>query len=988
MVNQCLWRGTDQISLSPKAFSVLLYLAERQGTLVTKQELLDAVWPDIHVTEGVLKRAVLEIRKALDDPAEEPRYIQTLHRRGYRFMSASAAPEPAAEELSDESGVVGRTREFEQLDEWFDAAVDSSRQIVFISGEAGMGKSTLVDTWMKRLRSRGLGPDRGGVALARGRCLQQFGSGEPYLPVFEALDQLSQALGRRLVEHLRSRAPTWLMHMPALVSLEDRAKLRDEVFGSTRDRMLREITDALEALSGETPIVLAFEDLHWSDPSTIDLLSSIARRNSPARLMILATYRPAEAGGSSGALLGAQNELQLHRQCKVLPLAYLSENETGEYLSGRFGMDSPDLAGALYRRTNGNPLYVVCLLDELERSGRVDPDPAVIHDLVPETLQQMFERQAAQLSAAEQDMLDAAAACGEAFSVAAVAAALGRDAADIESAYEALVQRHVILKRGEMFRYPDGTESSGYNFLHALCRDALYRRIPPGRRSRLHGQLARAEEQLYASDPKRIAGQLAGHFELAGDLPRAIRYLRLAAEVATARYSSQEAAQYLERAFTLVERVPEAERATIRMDLLEQRALMRLTSSDMKGSAADFRALADEARAAGAADRQTRALLDSTAPLLFVDYRQIELAIDEAQAAQAATPDSVWNAVAQVCRAFFQMYFAGWSQDADDLLRKASPKATEVEDLRNRSRVYWVEAAALCFSGNYAAACEAAERARQFSRRAGVYFDYFVATMYLNWAMVHLGNLGGALRVARDGADLAAKNGSRIPRVWFTVRQSWVRMEAFGFEGVMDPFERDPTLATGLSIRASSYPMFLWLGMARLCKGNPDAAWEALENVRAAFESGGMAFQTYCPMLHTQAECELARGNPAHAKELARRLIETARAHHDYSYAARAFRLLAEMATGEGDFQTAAEHIAEALASLERCEAWTVEWRVHATAAKVFARLGRREEAASARDRSLKAADRIAATLAGEPALQETFQKRVAADLDETAASA
>jgi hypothetical protein len=94
------------------------------------------------------------------------------------------------------------------------------------------------------------------------------------------------------------------------------------------------------------------------------------------------------------------------------------------------------------------------------------------------------------------------------------------------------------------------------------------------------------------------------------------------------------------------------------------------------------------------------------------------------------------------------------------------------------------------------------------------------------------------------------------------------------------------------------------------------------------------------------------------------------------------------MATGEGDFQTAAEHIAEALASLERCEAWTVEWRVHATAAKVFARLGRREEAAAARNRSLKAADRIAATLAGEPALQETFQKRVAADLDETAASA
>src|SRR5215475_2236970 len=104
-LNQCLWRGTDQISLSPKAFSVLLYLAERQGRLVTKQELLDAVWPDIHVTEGVLKRAVLEIRKALDDDPEEPKFIQTLHRRGYRFLTGGQAEEPAAEKDAAASGI-------------------------------------------------------------------------------------------------------------------------------------------------------------------------------------------------------------------------------------------------------------------------------------------------------------------------------------------------------------------------------------------------------------------------------------------------------------------------------------------------------------------------------------------------------------------------------------------------------------------------------------------------------------------------------------------------------------------------------------------------------------------------------------------------------------------------------------------------------------------------------------------------------------------
>src|SRR5215831_4916629 len=132
-------------------------------------------------------------------------------------------------------------------------------------------------------------------------------------------------------------------------------------------------------------------------------------------------------------------------------------------------------------------------------------------------------------------MLELAAVAGEAFSVAGVSSAKGRDAADVESQCEELVRRNVILKHGETFRFPDGNESPGYSFLHALCRDALYRRVPAGRRSRLHGLLALAEERLYESDPKRAAGELAGHFELSGDITRAIRYLRTAADRANSR---------------------------------------------------------------------------------------------------------------------------------------------------------------------------------------------------------------------------------------------------------------------------------------------------------------------------------------------------------------------------------------------------------------------------------------------------------------------
>jgi DNA-binding winged helix-turn-helix (wHTH) protein len=986
--DQCLWRGTEQIALSPKAFSVLLFLVERPGRLVTKQELLDAVWPDIHVTEGVLKRAVLEIRKALGDEVEEPRFIQTMHRRGYRFLAAASQKQttPAAAKVADaavEPGIVGRSQEFQQLDGWLENALQSSRQVVFISGEAGIGKSTLVEAWMRTLRQRGM-------ALARGRCLQQFGSGEPYLPIFEALEELSHTLGQRLVENLRLRAPTWLLHMPALISLQDRVKLRDEVFGSTRERMLREITDALESLSNETPLVIALEDLHWSDPSTIDLLSSVARRTSPARLMILATYRPGDAATDAdrgaGPLSAVQNELELHRQCKVLRLNYLSEEATGGYLSARFPeMGSAPLetglAAALHRRTNGNPLYVVCLVDELERSRKVGGDPDAIREMVPETLQQMFERQAAHLNAREKEMLDSAAVAGESFSVAGIGVATGLDSAEVETLCEALVRRHVVLKRGETVRFPDGAESPGYSFVHALCRDALYRQIPPGRRSRLHSQFGRAEEQLYASDPKRVAGQLAGHFELAGDPARTVRYLRLAAEGAAERCSTTEAAQYLERAFGIAERLTTADRASLQMDLLEQRVMMRLTASDMPGAAADLRSLAIQARQEGATNRETRALLESLVPLSFVDYRQSLAAIDQAQAAQAASPDPVLGAAIDMCRGFSQMYWFGWNRESAKLMDAAVPKLRTASDLRIRTRACWMESAALTFASEYAAACESAERSRQYARKAGAFFDYFVASMYLHWALLHRGDLGRAIQVARDGAELAARNASRMPLLWFTVREAWVRMEAGDFATALAAYERNVESAAALAVRPTSFQMYLWLGVARLGHGDPEGAWQALEILREVIESGGGVFQMKCPLLHAQAKCEWKRGNIDHARELAERLVEVATEHRERSYAARGFRLLAEVATDEGSFQSAAESIARAEAALEGCEAWTVEWQVYATAAKVLRALKRFDESDRYRERSRRAADRVLATLEAEPDLHRSLLGRVEADL-------
>src|SRR4030095_11711010 len=152
-------------------------------------------------------------------------------------------------------------------------------------GEAGIGKTALVDTF-----ARYLAFDRS-IRIGRGQCLEQYGTSEAYLPVLDAIGRLCRE-HKQVIDVVRAHAPMWLLQMPSLVSASDRELLTREVFGANRERMLREIGAALEALTAEMPLVLVLEDLHWSDYSTVDLISYLANQRQSARLMLIGTYRP------------------------------------------------------------------------------------------------------------------------------------------------------------------------------------------------------------------------------------------------------------------------------------------------------------------------------------------------------------------------------------------------------------------------------------------------------------------------------------------------------------------------------------------------------------------------------------------------------------------------------------------------------------------------------------------------------------------------
>jgi DNA-binding winged helix-turn-helix (wHTH) protein len=285
-VNQCLWRcaegAEDQcVPLRPTAFAILRYVVDHAGRLVSQDELLDAVWPDTYVQPEVLKRHILDIRGALGDDPKCPRFIETVPRRGYRFIAnvEDGAPGKTAEPIGLQRGrMVGRERVLGELAGYLGRAREGQRQIVFVTGEAGLGKTSVVDEFQYRAAANTA------VRGVRGQCIEGYGGMEAYYPVLEAMGKLCRQPGAAsIVEVLASQAPTWLVQFPALVTRRHREALRRELLGATRERMLREIGEALETISAAAPLLLILEDLQWVDPSTVDLISALARGREMAR---------------------------------------------------------------------------------------------------------------------------------------------------------------------------------------------------------------------------------------------------------------------------------------------------------------------------------------------------------------------------------------------------------------------------------------------------------------------------------------------------------------------------------------------------------------------------------------------------------------------------------------------------------------------------------------------------------------------------------
>jgi predicted ATPase len=552
-VNGCLWRNGSQITLPPKPFAVLRYLVENPGRVISHDELLDALWPETFVQPQVLRTYMLELRKVLGDDADQPRFIQTLPKRGYRFVapvSQYAGTASAAARKAEADGAladfVNRAKELDRLRAEFVHAAGGERRVIFVTGEAGIGKTALVDAFC-RLQSVTAPP-----AVARGQCVPGLGAKEEYYPVMEALRQLcASADGNAACRALSRLAPAWL------AQLGRPTEAMQPALTVPRQPMPGDLCAALEEIASAKPLILILEDLHWADDATLNLISAMARRRAKAQLMVVVTCR-LRTVAAEYMLKTIKQELLIGRLCKEIALAPLNRLAVIQLISRELRQDGlPEELGVfVHQHSEGNPLFAIAMIEHLVAQRFllcVDQEgtprwqlslPLAGSDAgVPGELVQMVELEIERLSPDEQSALEAGSLMSVAFPAWAVAAALGKDAIELEELCDALARRVHFLERAGHDELPDGNRSAFYVFTHGLYREVLYQRQAAARRAERHVRIAERLGELFKGREANVAREMAAQFEAAGHWDRAAAALRAAADRAGLRQAHAEAAE-------------------------------------------------------------------------------------------------------------------------------------------------------------------------------------------------------------------------------------------------------------------------------------------------------------------------------------------------------------------------------------------------------------------------------------------------------------
>lgn len=491
--------------------------------------------------------------------------------------------------------VIGRERYLHALATTLDAAASGSGAVVSISGEAGLGKSRLVAEVRRQAESRDPA-----MRVLQGNCFEPDVS-LPYAPILDMLRAcLSSHQRSDIVACIGPDGPDLVRLVPelrsALPDVEPAPVLDPE---QEKRRLFSALLSVFERVAASRPLVLVFEDVHWSDDTSLEFLRQLARSAAAHPILTVLTYRSDEVQPSLRRLLAA---LTREKHYADWPLSRLSEGEATSMVAAIFG--HPDALAAqtvraIYPPADGNPLFIEELLKAMVSHGRVD-DHGVVRALgdveVPRSLQASVASRMERLSAEDRRIIELASAVGRRFDFALLQHLSGLDEDELLAVVKRLIAEQLVVEES----------ADRFAFRHALTQQAVYTGLLAREQRSLHASIAAAIERMHGDEIERHVSDLAHHYFEAEAWDEAYYYCRRAAEQAQTMHAVREAAMQYARAIGAAERLGVPAPAS----LLRARGQAMETLGEFERARTDYEAAHASASTAGDRPGEWRALID------------------------------------------------------------------------------------------------------------------------------------------------------------------------------------------------------------------------------------------------------------------------------------------------------------------------------------------------------------------------------------------